>query len=129
MSLQKITNLIKKTGDKAIVLDQYGEPNYVNMTLADYEDLILGKAEVEGLTEEELLDKINRDIELWKGSQEDEDLPIDQYDFSQELSKFSKDDLDSEISYNEVPGKDGQLPAETGLSTEEDRYYFEPVEA
>lgn len=67
--LQSIIELIEKTGDKAIVLDK-GRPAYVMMRLKDYEGLILGKAGVRGLTEEELLDKINREIAVWKSDQE-----------------------------------------------------------
>ncbi|MBU4332680.1 type II toxin-antitoxin system Phd/YefM family antitoxin [Patescibacteria group bacterium] len=67
--LQQITDLIEKTGDKAIVLKE-NKPAYVLMTLKDYERLILGKYEVKGLTEEELLDKINREIAVWRSGQE-----------------------------------------------------------
>jgi len=67
--LQQVIDLIEKTGDKAIVLDG-NKPAYVLMGLGDYERLILGKSEVQGLTEDELLDKINREIAVWKSEQE-----------------------------------------------------------
>lgn len=86
--LQSVIELIEKTGDKAIVLEK-GKPAYVMMRLKDYEGLILGKAGVRGLTEEELLDKINREIAIWKSSQEkikelegDYDLPLKKSRFS-----------------------------------------------
>lgn len=115
-NLQRIINLIKKTGDKAIILDEDGEPNYVIMGIFDYERLVLGRAEVKGLTEEELLDKINRDITIWKEDQEISNLPLDQHDFAREFGEFSSFGLKyfpQEKKYNEV---------------EEDRYYFEPAE-
>lgn len=129
-SIQKIVSLIKKTGDKAIVLDQNGDPSYVVMTVADYERLVLGKSQLQGLTEDELLDKINRDIEVWKDSQENDNLPIGEHDFSQELGKNSDIEMDS--GFNEIPTPDNMNGFSPNLvdsdELEEDRYYFEPVE-
>ena len=121
--LQKVVNLIKKTGDKAIILDQNGEPNYVIMTLNDYEQLILGKSEVRGLTEPELLDKINRDIAIWKEDQGVDDLGINQRDFSKEAGNFAtfNDAFDADL--NNLPNF-----SKEESETEEDRYYFETVE-
>lgn len=67
--LQNVIDLIQRTGDKAIVLEK-GKPSYVMMRIKDYEGLILGKSGVRGLTEDELLDKINREIAVWKSDQE-----------------------------------------------------------
>lgn len=76
--LQKAIDLVKKTGDRLMVFDSANPDNvYVIMSLKDYENLILGKSEVRGLTEDELLDKINRDIAIWKSDQ----------DFSEKLAK------------------------------------------
>src|SRR3989338_2085410 len=75
--LQKAINLIKKTGDRLIIFDSAKPDNvFVVQTLKDYENLVLGKSEVRGLTEDELLDKINRDIAIWK-SEQNSDKEID----------------------------------------------------
>ena len=146
-SLQKITNLIKKTGDKAVILDKNGDLSCVVMTVADYEKLVLGQSGIQGLTEEELLDKINRDIEIWKDSKEIEHLPLDQYDFSQELDKnndswlandsattprsvdadLDNDDFSLNLDNSRELTEDGLLEDEDE-EEDEDRYYFEPVE-
>jgi len=69
--LQKVINLAKKTGDRLIVFDTTGSDNiYVVMSLDEYEKLVIGKSEVRNLTEDELLDKINRDIAIWKSEQD-----------------------------------------------------------
>ncbi len=69
--LQKVINLAKKTGDRIIVFDTDGFDNiYVIMSLDEYEKLVIGKSEVRNLTEDELLDKINRDIAIWKSEQD-----------------------------------------------------------
>lgn len=129
-SIQKVINLIRKTGDKVVILDKSGDLDCVIMTINDYEKLVIGKSEIKGLTEDELLDKINRDIEIWKDSQESEHLPIDQYDFSQELDKNSEPIID--YNFNEIPAnplnQDFSLNLDNSEEEDEDRYYFEPVE-
>ena len=129
-SIQKVINLIRKTGDKIVILDKNSDLNCVIMTINDYEKLVLGRAEIKGLTEDELLDKINRDIEIWKDSQENEHLPIDQLDFSQELDKNSEPIID--YNFNEIPvspvSQDFSLNLDNSDEEDDDRYYFEPVE-
>jgi len=120
-NLQKLVNLLKKTGDKAIVLDDHGDPSYVIMTIAGYEDLILGKSGVADLTEDELLDKINRDIAIWKDTQELKELSVDQYNFARDIGGYTEDDYSSNFS--------DKMSEEEGLAIDEDRYYFEPVES
>lgn len=76
--LQKALNLSKKTGDRIIVFDNSESQNpYVVMDLEEYEKLIVGHSEVRGLTENELLDKINRDIAIWKTDSEIKDFSND----------------------------------------------------
>lgn len=119
-SFQKLISLIKKTGDKAIILGQNGDPDYVIMSVADYEDLILGKSGVSGLTESELLDKINHDIAIWKDSQELKELAVDQYNFARDLGDFINEEYIANFAEKKAE--------DTTQNLEEDRYYFEPVE-
>jgi len=75
-ALKKIIDLVRRTGDKCIILDEKQSP-YVLLKLSDYEKLVGQQPSwepVTRLTESELLDKINRDIAVWRSSQEpDED--------------------------------------------------------
>lgn len=89
-NLKKITNLIKKTGDKIIVVDDQMEPQFVIMKPTDYEKLLTVAVGVSDLTEDELLSKINRDIAFWKSGQDLEK------DFNQQDKDWSNvDKLDS----------------------------------
>jgi hypothetical protein len=117
-NFQKLVNLLKKTGDRAIILDERGEPGYIIMALSDYEDLILGKSGVSGLTEAELLDKINRDIAIWKDNQELKELSVDQYNFAKDLGNFIDNDYSANFKANNV---------NADVIIDEDRYYFEPI--
>ncbi len=78
-SLQKVINLIKKTGDKVVVYDRENPlDSYVIMDLEQYAglvdknclktgEIIESKPEKESdLTGEDLTDRINRDICAWK---------------------------------------------------------------
>jgi hypothetical protein len=85
--LKKILNLIKKTGDRVVIFDPSSpESSYVVMDIDRYADMVLGgkispaepeknelnpinkeiSEEKENLTEEDLTDKINREISMWK---------------------------------------------------------------
>ena len=69
--LQKAIILAKKTGDRLIIFDPSNvDSTYVVMPLEHYERLVIKKSEVKGLTEQELLDRINRDIAIWKSEQD-----------------------------------------------------------
>ena len=95
--LKKILNLIKKTGDRVVVFDAASpEESYVIMDFDRYSNMVLTeestaskqkeaplKSEIsqanidlddkkENLTEEDLTDKINREISMWKNR---ENLP------------------------------------------------------
>ncbi|MFA6194204.1 MAG: hypothetical protein WC719_00460 [Patescibacteria group bacterium] len=90
--LKKILNLVKKTGDRVIIFDASApDDSYVIMGLDNYAasldnapavkiakiqeapantpimaDLSANSEEKENLTEEDLTDKINREISMWK---------------------------------------------------------------
>ncbi len=68
--LQKAINLARKTGDRLIVYDMQDDDSaFAVMSLDEYEKLTVEKSHVHGLTEDELIDKINRDISIWKSDQ------------------------------------------------------------
>jgi len=71
---EKALNLVKKTGDRLILYNtQNDEDAHVVMSLNEYEQMVgegYSDRDVKGLTEEELIDKINRDIAIWKSDQE-----------------------------------------------------------
>ena len=94
-SLSKIIELLHKTGDRCIILDR-DKSAFVIMSLKDYEKLILNKSQIQGLTEEELLDKINREIAVWKSEQDEETLKhFDLYsglDLEPRIEKIKRED-------------------------------------
>lgn len=94
--LEKAINLAKRTGDKVIVVDEKDDSAFVLMDLDEYEYLSntgneedLAEESVENLTEEELLDKINRDIVIWQNKNKEEEIDAIEEDFdpSEEIAK------------------------------------------
>ncbi len=147
--LQKAINLSKKTGDRIIVFDNHKSDNvFVVMSLNDYENLVLGRSEVRGLTENELLDKINRDIAIWKSDQDycdslvnsgynskkiDEELNDNEEDDKEENIDFNYQDLqniDTEKTETDKK-KTWQIPGDRKKNAEEvieeDRQYLEEI--
>src|SRR3989339_792323 len=69
--LKKAIKLAKKTGDKIMVFDSpESEDAYIIMPFEDYEKMVEIETNSRGLTEIELIDKINRDIAIWKSEQD-----------------------------------------------------------
>jgi aminoglycoside phosphotransferase family enzyme len=110
-SIQKVISLIRKTGDRMIIFDQEGF-SYVLMNVDDYEDLLLARSGVAGLTEEELLDKINREIAVWKSNQEDDTLNEFDPVSESEITEILDEELSKDISDEEA---------------EDNAYYVEPL--
>ena len=104
---KKILNFLKRTGDRAIIADQETDEIFVLTTLSDYEQKIFSKSKVKGLTEDQLLDRINQDIAVWQASKKDE----------------AAEDLMFSEKENMV-----NLEEENDDVEDEERYYVEPSE-
>lgn len=77
--LKRILDLVKRTGDKVVIYDAASpEDSYVVMDLNGYEGMlgVAQKAPIQAkiekkadLTEEDLTDRINREISVWKNQE------------------------------------------------------------
>ena len=117
--LQRAINLSKKTGDKLIIFDSAkAEEACVVLPLEDYENLVLKMSEIKNLTEDELLDKVNCDIAIWKNESEIEEKKED--------SDWAADD-----QLNKKTEKSWSIPSARKKNAEdvieEDRQYLEEV--
>lgn len=77
-ALEKAINLAQKTGDRLIVFDRDSNRSFVVLPIGEYEDMVFGTKGVRGLSEDELLNKINRDIAVWRNEQSEESEYFDQ---------------------------------------------------
>jgi len=88
--LERFINLISKTGDKLLVYDRHKpDDSFVVVSLDQYERLMAEASGVKGLTEDELIDKINSDIALWKSGQIPEP-PREAVSMASDFSKASE---------------------------------------
>lgn len=132
--LQKAINLAKKTGDKLIIYDIAKPDNtYVIMSLNQYEDIVVEKSEVRGLTEEELIDKINRDVAIWKSDQnQNMDFEKNSNFFVNQESKNTEYDFPQIDKMIERKKNLWGIPKERKQAAEkiieEDRQYLEDIE-
>lgn len=98
-SIQKAFELIKKFGDRCIIIDNPSNHAYVVMTLEEYESLMGKHEEISQLTEKEFLDRINREIAIWKTVQEDESFsdwefaPIKKESEAKDMEKDAGDEV------------------------------------
>ena len=83
-SLDRLINLASRTGDRLIIHNLAGK-DMVMMNVEQYEDLIFQPNSVYDLTSDELIDRINRDISVWRSNQETEETG--------ERSRFLEDEL------------------------------------
>lgn len=98
--INKILNLIKRTGDKFVVMDKDSDEAYVMMDVMDYEDLLTDPV-LDDLSEEEMLSKVNRDLSNWRIRNErkkdyyEDDCSEDDFDFEDdEIIESKKSDLE-----------------------------------
>src|SRR3989338_1192540 len=121
--LEKIIDLVKKTGDNCVVLDYQGNPTYVIMAFNNYQRLVAGQSEVSGLTEDQLLDKINRDIANWKATQST--LESDNWQsFESAVSDIKGSAPASAVDQNPL----NQANNNQNSAATDEKYYFEPID-
>jgi len=119
-ALNKVFDLIQRTGDRCIVLSPDGQSAFAVLSLDEYERIMFRKSEVATMSEDELLDKINRDIAIWKSQQE-----IDDEEADRELGPpVSSPVGDQDYSY---PQTTSQFDDWDSDEDDEDEYYFEAV--
>lgn len=101
--LNRVFNLIKKTGDKVVFYDSVKGEAYVMMKMEDYEKMTANAPTREDLTNfraPDKIEKINQDIAMWR-------------------EEFGNDTQN-------VPPEEGDETLEK--KEEESQFYFEPVE-
>ncbi|PIP28626.1 MAG: hypothetical protein COX29_00290 [Candidatus Moranbacteria bacterium CG23_combo_of_CG06-09_8_20_14_all_35_22] len=81
---KKLKEALELLGGRAVIKDQ--EQYYVVLSLAEFKKI--KKEGIEGLTKQELVDKINNDIASWKVLQEERKIEdIDLAEISEEKSE------------------------------------------
>ncbi len=112
--LSKVFSLINKTGDRCIIVSEKEDKAFAIMSISEYERMTVLKSDVSSLSEDELLDKINRDIAVWK-SQQNEAQESSREIQDKSFYDFDKKNQSQDDFWIDEP------------DAEEDPYYFESV--
>lgn len=64
--LDRIIKLVRRTGDRFVIMDKETEEVMVMVNLSEYENLLNDTTPMEELEEEEMLNKLNHDIARWR---------------------------------------------------------------
>ncbi|MBU0546036.1 hypothetical protein KKA13_02160 [Patescibacteria group bacterium] len=77
--IKRIVSFIKRTGDPCVILDAESDEALTLLRLDDYERLLDSSwgEPLEGMSEREMMDKVNRDIAYWKSCHEDEEEEVE----------------------------------------------------
>ncbi len=118
-NFDQVLDLISKTGEKVIVISEKHNP-YILMSIKEYSSILQGSSTVNELSEEELLNKINRDIAIWKASQ-------DEGDKSEGSKEYDLEDFKVDEKKKKNIEKSSLIKEEKEVE-EDDKYYIEPVE-
>lgn len=70
--LDKLLRLIKRTGDKCVILDRDSDETFALMSLDEYEYLLNGVDELDEMDEDGLWSKIDNDVSRWREKHEGE---------------------------------------------------------
>ncbi len=119
-----------------MVMDDESDEVMMLMNLTDYEKMLSGSRGIEKMTEEELLEKINRDIAIWRSSNEKDEADIEEPEKVEperspivSENKTNHIELGKEVKLSEELGSEGSFKdVASEESGEEEKFYIEPVE-
>ncbi|OGI25868.1 MAG: hypothetical protein A3J76_05020 [Candidatus Moranbacteria bacterium RBG_13_45_13] len=78
MISKELKDILDLAGGRYIIVEN-GQPKYIVMNFDEYRTAVLERKAVQALTEEELIEKINSDIALWREKQTaDDDIALDE---------------------------------------------------
>jgi len=130
--LNKVLNLVKRTGDKMIILDNETDNAMVMMDIEAYEKILSNQSSLEDLNEEQLLERINRDISIWRSynEKENEALSASESDDAKFIKLAEKDAEEPSASteVQAIPKIEEEDLKNISEDEEEEKFYLEPIE-
>src|SRR3989339_379887 len=101
--LDRVLRILARTGDRCLVFDRENDQGVMVMALDEYEKFLNGGTGVSELSEGDMLEKINRDIAVWRENHESESGKSDVFDWDFE----KKEEPKMEFSEPEEEEEDG----------------------
>lgn len=138
--INRVIKLVRKTGDKVVLMDNESDAVMMLMELDAYEKMLSSTPQpVEQLTEEELMERINRDVAVWRAyNDKQQQETIDKVLEKNELKPLVKAkntvvEPVSDVSEKPAENFSGAIGREDSASDivaeeDEEKFYLEPIE-
>ena len=148
--INRVIQLVRKTGDKVVLMDNESEAVLMLMDLGVYEKMLSTSPQrIETLTEEELMEKINRDVAVWRAYNdkdrvektaeemlEDSQLRTNTRQNQQNQAVKTENSMPvprataNDSSVTSYPANSGTEESAADIVAEEDeeKFYLEPIE-
>ena len=95
--LDRIIKLVRRTGDRFVIMDKETEETMVLMNLNEYESLLNDTSSLEDLEEEDMLNKLNHDISRWQTQKTRQPMPVWEDDRKESLPTVQIEEILPEI--------------------------------
>ncbi len=96
--LDRIIRLVRRTGDRFVIMDKETDQTMVLMNLDEYENLLNDTSSLENLEEEDMLNKLNHDISRWQVRKERQPVSV----WEENIQKESLPTVQVEENLSEV---------------------------
>ena len=130
-NFNKILNLVKKTGDKIIVMKEDGT-SFVLMPFNDYEKIVDWQDNPKDLSEQELWERVDRDIALWREGHDDYyddmDPPTPEpWEMESESLPWEREEIEDSFKFDEEDDEKDFVAPEFNWEGEEKELEREPI--
>ncbi|MEK7131372.1 MAG: hypothetical protein AAB797_01375 [Patescibacteria group bacterium] len=126
--LNRVIKLIKRTGDKTVIMDNESDAVMMLMDLGAYEKMLDNHTGVEKLTEEELMEKINRDVAIWRASNDNDKEKVETFDKVVPPAVVAENAPIVLNKIQDIHAEQEHSAADIVAEEEEEKFYLEPVE-
>ncbi|MBI2037478.1 MAG: hypothetical protein HYT15_00900 [Candidatus Magasanikbacteria bacterium] len=133
--INRVVRLVRRTGEKAVIMDTESDAVMMLMDLGAYEKMLENSEGIEKLTEEELMEKINRDVAVWRAYNDKERLetidkvvekPVPAQPAKIEPEK-PRENKAVTLDYGATVGPEESV-SDIASEEGEEKFYLEPVE-
>lgn len=129
--LNRVLSLMRRTGDRCLILDSESEEVFAFLTLSDYERMLSGgHSGLVEMNEKEMMDKVNRDIANWRAYHEDEDFEEEKLEIPSQILEevpISETQPAATKEKDEFPLKGEEEKLDDLSSEDQDTFLLEPV--
>lgn len=147
--INRVIQLVRKTGDKVVLMDNESDAVMMLMDLDAYEKMVASSPQpVETMTEEELMERINRDVAVWRAYNDKErletmDTVLEKNQVQAEPAKASDNQAsqassakpiemakqsDFSKTEHQIPAVPEESASDIAAEEDEEKFYLEPVE-